>query len=133
MSDIRDIEAFIRGRWKWTSFGYERGFPRGCQFTDVDAATEFDDRSLNIEAKHFDGIGDIPKITTGQRLYLRREALIPGRTVLILYGCATCNDPFVVEDIGTGHIIDLRDKRKPGRRAAFKDMIDRAMGLWEDA
>lgn len=132
MSDLRNLEAFIRGRWKWTGYGYERGFPRGCQFTDVDAAIEFDGRSLNIEAVHWDGIGPPPRKGGGQRYFLIREAGIPGRTVFVLYGCACCNDPLFVENVGTGETFDLRGKDKQGRRDAFKDMIDCAMGLWEN-
>jgi hypothetical protein len=59
MSDIQDWGAFMRGRWHWTRFGYEYGFPRGCQFSDIDAVVEFNGRMLFIEAKSYDGIGSL--------------------------------------------------------------------------
>lgn len=133
MSDIRDWGKFIRGRWEWSRFDYERGFPRGCQFTDVDAAVEFDGRSLEIEAVHWDGTGCVPRKNGGQRYRLQREAQIPGRTVLIVYGCGCCNNPLFVENVGTHEELDLRGKDLGGRRQAFKDAIDVAMGLWETA
>lgn len=128
MADIWNWPAFIRGRWMWTTFGYERGFPRGCGFGDLDAALEFDGKALVIEAKAFDGIGDPPPIPTGQRRNLEHEASL-GKTALLLYGCGACNDPLYVVNIGTGKRYDLRRLPKLKRRAELKFLIDEAMGL----
>ena len=128
MSDIRDWGAFIRGRWNWTRSGYERGFPRGCQFTDVDAAVEFDGRSLIIEAKHFDGIGSLPEISNGQRLFLRDE-VNRGKTALIVFGCGACDDPHAVYDVARGQLFDWRGQPKTIRRYQLKCHINRALGL----
>ncbi len=77
MADVRDWGKFVRGRWDWSRGGYERGFPRGCQFTDVDAAIEFDNRGLVIEPKHYDGVGPLPDpySATGQLLFLPLVAI----------------------------------------------------------
>jgi hypothetical protein len=129
MGDVRDWARFIRSRWDWTDFGYERGFPRGCQFTDVDAGTEFNSKDLLIETKLWDGLGAVPTVRTGQLLYLRREAATHHKTVLILYGCGVCNNPLVVDDVATGSRYDWRDKSLIERRQLFKDLIDVSMGL----
>lgn len=129
MADIRDWAKFVRGRWDWTRGGYERGFPRGCQFTDIDAAIEFDGRRLVIEPKHYEGIGDLPgHPPTGQMRFLKDEVSL-GKTVLVLFGCGACNDPYAVYDVGRGVLLDWRGQSKAERRAALKQQIDAALGL----
>lgn len=131
--DIRDWGRFIRGRWDWHRFGYERGFPRGCQFTDVDAALEFDGHNLLIEAKAYDGMGDLVLPANGQLRFLKNEVEL-GKTVLVLYGCGVCNDPYAIYDVGrnqwdTFWDDDRRWLSKQERRLRLKQHIDRAMGL----
>jgi len=134
MSDIRDWFAFIRGRWDWTRGGYEQSFPRGCQFTDIDAAVEFDGRWLVIEPKHYDGIGELPRrIPSGQRMLLEQEAGL-GKTVFVLYGCGPCNDPYAIEYVSEPPIpgqrlFDWRGCDKLTRRSRLRAHIERAMGL----
>lgn len=129
MADIRDWELFMRGRWKWTAYGYDKGFPRGCSFSDVDAITEFDGHTLYIEAKHWDGVGNVPAVDTGTLLLLKHVAEQPDVTVLLLWGCAPCNDPWAVRNMATDEFHDWRGLTKPERRRAFKAVIDRAQGL----
>lgn len=133
MADIRDWGAFIRSRWDWTRYGYEHGFPRGCQFTDLDAAIEFDGRRLLIETKSWDGTGIVPKPApdSGQLRFLRDEAGL-SKTVLILYGCGACNDPYAIHQIfrrPPDRFEDWRGLEKEERRKLLKQEIDRAMGL----
>lgn len=136
MADVRDWGRFIRGRWDWTRFGYEVGFPRGCQFTDVDASVEFDKRQLVIECKAWDGDGILPSIydekSTGQRRQLRDEAAL-GKTVFVLYGCGVCNDPYALHVIAPVRaediFVDWRGRDKAERRRLLKSAIDRAVGL----
>lgn len=132
MGDIRDWGAFLRGRWNWTKYGYERGFPRNCQFTDLDAAVEFDGRRLVIETKHYDGTGMLGKPEGGQLRFLRDEAAL-GKTVLVLYGCGACDDPYAIHQIGArpseDRFEDWRGRDKEERRKLLKDEINRAMGL----
>lgn len=133
MADIRDWAAFRRSRWDWTRYGYEADFPRGCAFTDIDAATEFDGHSLVIEAKHHDGTGPCPYPPTGQLRYLRQECAL-GKTVLILYGDAERNEPYAVRQLERGRTGDLfsdwRDIPDAGvRRGLLKLLIDAALGL----
>lgn len=134
MSDVRDWFVFIRGRWDWTRSGYERNFPRGCQFTDIDAAVEFDGRRLEIEPKHYDGLGDLPRIPTGQRRFLQDEATL-GKTVFVLYGCGPCNDPYAIEYISEPpngqRLYDWRGLDKVTRRLRLRAHIERAMNLIE--
>lgn len=136
MGDIRDWGAFIRGRWNWTGSGYEKGFPRGCQFTDIDAATEFDGRSLLIEAKQHDGTGPCPYPETGQMLLLRDEVR-RGKTVFVLYGCGSCNSPQALRIIGLDKScdewIDWRGLGIEERRKFLKEQIDYAMGIGNGA
>lgn len=144
MADIRDWGAFVRGRWDWTRHGYEAGFPRGCQFTDVDATVEFDGRALVIEPKHYDGIGGLPNpySNTGQMLYLRSEVKL-GKAVLMLFGCGPCNDPYAVLEVGmsregdTPHIWRDPDSGlwlpKSERRKRLKNLIDAGMGVMQTA
>ena len=143
MADVRDWGKFIRGRWDWTRHGYETGFPRGCQFTDVDATVEFDGRALVIEPKHYEGLGLVPSpySNTGQMLYLRSEAQL-GKVVLMLFGCGPCNDPYAVLRVGKTRSEDVahqwRDEHgqwlpKGERRQRLKRLIDEAMGIVQPA
>lgn len=129
MSDIRDWGAFIRGRWEWTKQGYERGFPRGCQFSDVDAVIEFDGRTLFIETKAYDGEGDLPFVPRGQDRLLRHLAEQPDTTVLLLYGCGCCNAPYAVRNMGPDQFHDWRGLPTSERRKELKLLIDKAMGV----
>lgn len=128
MSDIRDWGAFIRGRWDWSRYGYEKNFPRGCQFTDVDAAVEFGGKHLLIETKHYEGTGKCKLPAKGQLIFLKREAEF-GKTVLVLYGCGACNDPYVVYDVGRDKWHDWTGYPKVHRRELLKEKIDAAMGV----
>lgn len=133
MSDIRDWGAFLRGRWSWTRGGYETGFPRGCQFTDIDAAIEFDGFRLVIEPKHYDGLGELPDIANGQRRFLEDEAGL-GKVVFVLFGCGPCNDPHAILYVSSPpdpgrRLYDWRGQDKLIRRKQLKKHIDWAMGL----
>jgi hypothetical protein len=135
MADVRDWGAFLRGRWDWTKHGYEKGFPRGCQFTDLDAAVEFDGRRLKIETKSYDGTAIIPKPSGGQLYFLRDEAARDGSTVLIVYGCGVCNDPYAIHQINArppDRFEDWRGRDKDIRQKLLKQEIDRALGLPEN-
>ena len=135
MGSIRNWASFSRSRWDWTAFGYEEGFPRNCQFSDQDAEVEFDGHWLEIEALTYDGIGEFPTISTGQSIKLRKEASF-GKTVIILYGCGVCNDPYGICVLGPMYkqdrLEDWRELPKPERRKLLKYEIDRAMGLTPD-
>jgi hypothetical protein len=138
MATVRNWGNLIRGRWDWTACGYEKGFPRGCQFTDLDAAIEIDDRRLVIEPKHYDGVGDLPGdgyppgMGAGQLRFLRDEAAL-GKVVIAVYGCGPCNDPHVIYVLGAhrsdDRFVDWRGLDKEERRKLFKAEIDRALGL----
>lgn len=138
MADVRDWGKFIRGRWDWSASGYEDGFPRGCQFTDLDATVEFDGERLVIETKHYDGTGHLPGdgyppgMSAGQLRFLRDEAAA-GKSVLVLYGCGPCNDPHVLYVLGAtrgeDRYEDWRGRDKLERRKLLKAEIDRAVGL----
>lgn len=131
MSDIRDWAAQIRGRWDWTRFGYEKGFPRGSQFGDVDAFIhlDFEDRSLYIDPKQYDGVGVLPGISTGQSRALKHLATLPGTTALVLFGCGVCDDPWCVRDMGTDEFHDWRGMEKAVRRKNLKTLFDWSLGL----
>lgn len=132
MADVRDWGAFIRGRWDWHRFEYDKGFPRSCQFSDIDAATEFDGQALVIEPKHHDGFGPCPYPENGQ-LGLLRDDVRRGKTVFVLYGCATCNSPQALRILGSARAddkwLDWRGRDIEERRKLFKEEIDRAVGL----
>lgn len=133
MADINDWAAFIRGRWDWTRGGYEKGFPRKCQFTDSDATIEFDGQCLEIECKHHDGIGSCEYPDTGQLLSLR-DKVRRGITVFILYGCGPCNSPQALRILGDQKSEDyFEDWRQVAditeRRKLLKEAIDIALGL----
>lgn len=133
MADINDWAAFIRGRWDWSRYGYEKGFPRGCQFTDIDAAVEFDGRRLVIEPKHHDGTTmGFPYPDDGQLSFLRDEVRL-GKAVIVLYGCGACNSPQAVRVLGhrknEDRWEDWRGFDIEERRKRLKREIDHAMGL----
>ena len=132
MADIHDWAAFIRGRWNWQRYGYEHGFPRGCQFTDIDAAVEFDGKRLVIEPKHHDGIGPCDYPPQGQLIFLRDEVQL-GKVVIVLYGCGVCDSPQAVRILGATKAEDQwkdwRGLPLDERRRRLKEEIDIALGL----
>lgn len=134
MADIKNWAAQIRSRWDWTKFGYEKGFPNGCQFSDIDAVTEFLGNWLVIEPKHYDGLGIIPfpQYDDGQIKLLRAEVKL-GKSVMILFGCGVCDDPQAVRWLGLSRdqdrFVDWRLLDKKKRRELLKREIDNAMGL----
>lgn len=133
MSDVRDWAAFIRGRWDWTKHGYEQNFPRGCQFTDVDATVEFDGRRLVIEGKHHDGSDKPLSLPPLGQLRSLQEEVAQGRTVLVLFGCGACNNPVALYDVGRKSWHDWRECSLGSRRQRLKNHIDRAMGLLDES
>lgn len=132
MGDVRDWGAFIRGRWDWSKHGYEKGFPRGCEFSDLDATVEFDGQRLIIEAKRHDGTGACDYPAAGQLALLRDEVRL-GKVVMILYGCGACNNPQAVRILGTSRPEDRWEDWRPfpieERRRRLKYEIDFALGL----
>ena len=135
MADIRDWGAFIRSRWDWTRFGYEHGFPRGARFSDNDAWLSLDGGAtrVKIECKLYDGAGIIPKPDGGQLRTLREDAAIAGCTVLVLYGCGICDNPFALHQVmprPPDRFEDWRGLDLAERRKRLKTEIDRAAGLY---
>lgn len=133
MGEIRDWGAFLRGRWDWTRGGFEKGFPRGCQFTDVDACVEFDGKMLVIETKAHDGTGSCEYPPQGQLISLRKEVEL-GKTVFVIYGCGPCMSPQALRILGLtkpdDQFIDWRNiPSVEHRRGLLKQQIDIAMGL----
>lgn len=132
VADIRDWGAFLRGRWNWTKGGYERSFPRNCQFTDVDASVEFDGYHLQIETKHHDGIGSFVLPDAGQLRSLREDVRL-GKTVFVLYGCGACDNPqgivILSVDGSADEWHDWRELTLLQRRRQLKRQINQAMGL----
>jgi hypothetical protein len=68
-------------------------------------------------------------MTRGQLLLQHALAASPGTTVLVLYGCGCCNDPYAARDVGAGVLHDWRDRSKSERRKHLKALIDEVMGL----
>jgi hypothetical protein len=133
MADINNPERFLDGRWAWVKFGYDKGFPRRCTFSDLDAITEFDGYCLGIEAKHHSetDIG-FPYPDAGQMGVLRdlvRRKIV----IFVLYGDAQTNDPHGIRIIGENRPGDKFDNWLPmplgERRRRLKQAIDEAVGL----
>lgn len=139
MADIRDPERFMAGRWKWTSYGYEFGFPNKCQFTDIDAVVEFSSstgRWLMIEGKHNDGVEPPSYPSSGQLRFLRafRNLVGDDGDVFILYGVAAENEPWALRILGKrragDQFIDWRDvPAAEHRRESLKAWIDWSLGV----
>lgn len=134
MADIRDWGAFIRSRWDWHRLGYEDGWPRGIAFSDTDGWVSVDGgrRRLKLECKLYDGTGIIPKPDGGQLRTFREDATIPGITVLVMYGCPTCDHPFALHQIAArppDRFEDWRGLDKADAHKRLKAEFDRAVGL----
>lgn len=136
MADVQNWDRFIKGRWAWTSCGYEAGFTRNSQFGDLDAIVEFDGFILAIEAKHHDGNGPMDYPHAGQVAMLRTLVKL-GASVIVLYGLATLNDPFGIRRLGAtkndDRWEDWRGLPRASRRRLLKMEIDRALGLPDNA
>lgn len=132
MADIQNWASVIRGRWDWQKYGYESAFPRGCQFTDLDAAVEFDGHRLVIETKHHDGIGSCDYPPQGQLIFLRDEVKL-GKVVIVLYGCGVCDSPQAARVLGETKLqdrwLDWRGLPIEERRRLLKQEINTALGL----
>lgn len=123
MADIRSWPDFQRGRWNWTSCGYEAVFPRGIGFTDVDAIVEINGCFLVLEAKHWDGRGDLPVLGSAQRGLFLEMARDPRWWVLALYGDAPNNLPYACRRymyapngrLATPLLFDCREDPEQGR------------------
>lgn len=136
MGSIRDWDRFKAGRWDWTSLGYEHGFPRRCQFSDVDAVTEFDGRILMIESKYNDGVDAPSYPDVGQVRLLRRFRKMFGDDgdVFIVYGDAEADEPWALRILGMERSQDLFEdwRTTPNaetRRERFKAWIDWSLGI----
>lgn len=132
MGDIESWELYKRGRWDWTRHGYEKGFPNGSQFSDIDAAVEFDQRFLMIESKHHELGTPLPRFEGGQR-YMYRKLVDRGVTVLVLFGDAPNNDPHAIRTLGKTYPQDRLTSFErfdiADRQWRLKQAIDGAMGL----
>jgi hypothetical protein len=126
MADINDWEAFARGRWRWTRYGYEHGLPRGSGFGDLDATLELSGHRLSFECKAWDGLGPLPALPTGQIQSLRQMSR-NGDRVYVLWGCASCNNPLFIKALGRQRELDYdqdwRPLDLPDRRRALHDVI----------
>lgn len=135
MADIRDPEAFIRGRWAWGAGGYDACFPGRMAIGDIDGMIEVSGHHLIIEAKHAERVlGDASEVLdgmlpTGQRLALERLAVKPAITVLLLIGDATTNDPMLLRMMRAGLEVDtdLRawelEVRREQLRNTFREWV----------
>jgi len=117
VAEIRDLEKFAQGRWRWDEFGYSSAFPRGISPGDIDAFLEVNGRFLFIEHKQYVPEDGPPlKMPTGQKLALERLAQQPSTTVLYIAGDAVDCSPWWIRNLTTGDITDLRDTPDPGYR-----------------
>ena len=93
MKLMRDLETHRKNTWLWSEWGFTDNLPQGLiTLTDVDGFfchfSESNYQFLFIEMKHWDGIGNCPKINraSGQGVALWRLAQQKNFTVLIGYG-----------------------------------------------
>jgi hypothetical protein len=103
MSDIDDWEAFRRGRWRWSGYGYESALGNGCGIGDLDGHLERNGHHLFIECK--EGVVYRP-LPSGQEIALRGLAELPRSTVWLLIGRAQDDDPRVLVELGVNEGFD---------------------------
>lgn len=137
MSDIRNWDAFKRGRWNWNEFGYERYLTRGCAFGDVDALIESGGRHLFVECKHWgDNDNPLPNpsepplgIPKGQWMSLHRLAHKQDIDVWLFYGDGERNIPNYLVEVGVDehHVSPLVNLSLEHRR----EWYSRRIGLWQ--
>lgn len=110
MADIRDLDKFARGRWRWDEYGYSSAFGGRITFTDVDGLVERNGHFLFIEQKQYtpDQCGPyyLPK---GQEIALERLARLPQFTVLYVAGDASDCSPWWIKNLTTMKVDDYRD------------------------
>jgi hypothetical protein len=88
--EIRSMETHLKNTWQFDKWGFTSCMPEGVTLSDVDGLY-FMETSYNflfVEMKHWDGMGEMPRINTksGQAIALNRLAQQKNFTVLIGYG-----------------------------------------------
>lgn len=89
---IRSMEAHLRNTWQFDKWGFTQGWGDRATLSDIDGFYGFmgerNDHFLMVEMKHWDGIGDVPKIPmkSGQAKMLWRLSLQPNFSVILGYG-----------------------------------------------
>jgi hypothetical protein len=144
MADIRSVEAFMRGRWAWERFGYEKQLPGRIGIGDIDGFVEYRKHHLFIEGKHAtNSIKNRFSLPTGQRLaYESLVASYGGNRLLVVVGDATENNPLGAQvwQMSGGAItkrefdwtqcsIEERRKQLDKRIAAFVGWVDHRTGV----
>lgn len=110
MADIRDIDAFMKGRWAYDRHGYTKAFPRGISFTDIDAMVEINHHHLFLEHKEYHpSQGEPTALPTGQRIALERLAAKERNTILHIAGIAETGRPYWIQNLATRRAMDLRE------------------------
>lgn len=89
---IRSLETHLKNTWQFDAWGFTRNWADKCTLSDIDGFYAFmgerNNQFLIIEMKHWDGIGDVPKMNlkSGQARALMALAKLPQFIVIIGYG-----------------------------------------------
>lgn len=125
MADIRDPQAFMKGRWAYDRLGYTQRFPRAISFTDIDAMVEINNHHLFIEHKEYHPKqGNPTPLPTGQRIALERLAAKEGITILHVAGLAETGRAYWIQNLATRQTIDLRDVSDSKAHDRFQACLD---------
>lgn len=125
MADIRDPQAFMKGRWAYDQLGYTQAFPRGISFTDIDAMVEINYHHLFLEHKEYHpSMGEPTALPTGQRIALERLAAKEKITMLHVAGLAETGRPYWIQNLANRKSMDLRNVSDSEAHDRFFSFLD---------
>ena len=112
---IRNIETHLRNTWQFDAWGFTEGWGTKCTLSDIDGFYGFmgerNDQFLLVEMKHWDGIGELPKMATnsGQAIMLKRLGNQPNFSVLVAYGDTSKEKVYYAEAWNNGRVVVVND------------------------
>ena len=112
---IRSMETHLQNTWQFDAWGFTEGWGTKCTLSDVDGFYGFmgerGNHFLVVEMKHWDGLGDVPKMPSqsGQAIMLKKLGEQPNFSVLIAYGDTSRRQVYYAEAWNNGKVTPIKD------------------------
>ena len=112
---IRNMENHLKNVWEFDKWGFTQGWGSKCTLSDIDGFYGFmgerNDQFIIVEMKHWDGIGEVPKMPekSGQAIMLWRLSQQPNFSVIIGYGDTSAQKVYYAEVWNNGRKLKSND------------------------